>query len=398
MEIVVHKYGGTSVSTVQSREKIVENSKKVIAKKQKLVIIVSAMGRSGAPYATDTLIKMLETIGPDAHPRSMDLLMTCGEIISSVVMSHTLCSHGLDSVALTGHQAGILTTPTPMDANIIDIDTGAILDHLSKDKVVVVAGFQGMDAQGNMTTLGRGGSDTSAAALGEALDAKCVEIYTDVDGIMTADPRLVKDAKVLESITYDEIYQMAVYGAKVVDHNAVAIAKRARKPLVIRNTFSDAQGTLIADEATLFEMNKSSRKLITAVTSHDGVVQVTLGSIEAKEEFLNALDEAHIQMDMINLSEDKNIFSIPKNKVRVLKPILEGLDLPYDLSEEASKLTVVGHKIHRLPGILKSTVMALSKANIEIIQSSDSNTSISFLIDKKNSPRAVKILHTAFDL
>ncbi len=399
MSIVVQKYGGTSVRTEASREMIIENVKKMISKDKQVVLVVSAIGRMGAPYATDTLIDMVNSIGVEADTREMDILMSCGETISSVILTNTLKSHGIEAVALTGFQAGILTTSTFGAASIVNINPERIFHFLDKKKVVVVAGFQGMDSEGDITTLGRGGSDTTAAALGEALNAELIEIYTDVDGIMTADPRVVDKANVLESVTYDEIYQMSVYGAKVVDHNAVAIARRARKPLVIKNTFSSHEGTVIADEAQLKSMLLDSKKLITAITSHDNVIQVKIEvDNEDGEALLNALEDNHIAMDMINFFENKRIFAISQKRINDLTKILENLKLDYQYSEECSKITVVGYKIHIVPGIIKRTVMALTKSNIEIIQSTDSNTTISFLVGKDDAKRAVQILHEEFQL
>lgn len=400
MNIIVQKYGGTSVRTEKSREMIVNNVKKMITHGKQVVLVVSAIGRKGAPYATDSLIGMVNQIGVEANKREMDLLMSCGETISSVILTNTLKSHGIDAVALTGFQAGILTNSNFGSASIVNINPQRICHFLEQKKVVVVAGFQGIDSEGDITTLGRGGSDTTAAALGEALNAELIEIYTDVDGIMTADPRVVEKAKVLESVTYDEIYQMAVYGAKIVDHNAVAIARRAGKPLVIKNTFSSAEGTIIADEKQLKKMLKDSKKLITAITSHDNVVQVNIEVEQgnASEALLNALEDNNIPMDMINFFENRKIFTVALNNKEKLTDILKKLSLSYIYSQECSKLTVVGYKIHIVPGIIKRSVMSLTKQNIEILQSTDSNTTISFLVKKDHAIRAVQILHEEFEL
>lgn len=400
MGIIVQKYGGTSVRTASSREMIIENVKEMLEKDKKIVLVVSAIGRKGAPYATDTLIDFVNQIGIEANPRELDMIMACGETISTTVLANTLKAHGIDAVALMGFQAGILTSSDFNDANILNINPERILKFLDEKKVVVVAGFQGIDENGDITTLGRGGSDTTAAALGEALNAELIEIYTDVDGIMTADPRIVDNANVLPSVTYDEIYQMAVYGAKVVDHNAVAIARRSGKPLVIKNTFTSADGTVIASEDTLKSMLLESKKLITAITSHTKVVQVDIkikqGDIS--EKLLDQLEKAHIAMDMINFFEDRKIFTIDEKRKDDLISILNQLDVSYSFSEECAKLTVVGYKIHVVPGIIKRTVLALSKADIEILQSTDSNTTISFLVARDSAERAVKILHETFEL
>lgn len=401
MNIVVQKYGGTSVRTASSREMIISNVKEMIKKDKKVVLVVSAIGRVGAPYATDTLIDLSQQVGVTPNPRELDMLLSCGETISSVILANTLKSHGVEAIAMTGFQAGILTSSEFGNASIVNINPTRIFDFLEENKVVVVAGFQGMDTNGDITTLGRGGSDTTAAALGEALNAELIEIYTDVDGIMTADPRVVESANVLESVTYDEIYQMAVYGAKVVDHNAVAIARRAGKPLVIKNTFTNAEGTVIANEETLKKMLKESKKLITAITSHDRVRQVDIevdGQDDRSEALLNALENKHIAMDMINFFEDRKIFTIDESRVDALSQILNELGLKYTFSEECSKLTVVGYKIHIVPGIIKRTVIALTKSDIEILQSTDSNTTISFLVSKEHALKAIRILHEEFEL
>ncbi len=401
MEIVVQKYGGTSVRTEESRDMIIENVQIMLEKGKNVVLVVSAIGRNGAPYATDTLINMLKQIDGEPNKRELDLLLSCGETISSVVLANTLKRNNIDAVALTGYQAGILTNSNFGSATIININPERILSFLEEKKVVVVAGFQGIDTNGDVTTLGRGGSDTSAAALGEALNAELIEIYTDVDGIMTADPRIVETASVLDSVTYDEIYQMAVYGAKVVDHNAVAIAKRSGKPLVIKNTFTKAEGTVIADEEVLKKMLKDCKKLITAITSYDNVYQVQIevdGHANVSETLFNELEDHEIEMDMINFFEDRKIFTVKKDKVKDLTLILNKLNLKHTFSEECTKITVVGYKIHIVPGIIKRTVFALSKADIEILQSTDSNTTISFLVKKDYSKSAIKILHDEFEL
>lgn len=401
MSIVVQKYGGTSVRTTSSRNIIIENVKALKNKDKQIVLVVSAIGREGAPYATDSLINLINEPGVEANPRELDLIMSCGETISASILANTLKANGVNAVALTGFQAGILTTSEFNNASIVNINPSRIHDFLNEGQVVVVAGFQGMDTNGDVTTLGRGGSDTSAVALGEALNAEMIEIYTDVDGIMTADPRIVESAKVLESVTYDEVYQMAVYGAKVVDHNAVAIARRSGKPLVIKNTFSDAEGTVIADENTLKAMLKDSKKLITAITSHNSVRQVTVdinNQSDKSEALLNALEQHEIAMDMINFLEDRTIFTIKQSHVALLESILNDLSITYSFSEECGKITVVGYKIHVVPGIIKKTVFTLSKADIEILQSTDSNTTISFLIGKDSVKEAVKLLHEAFEL
>jgi len=399
MAIVVQKYGGTSVRSPESRELIVNKVKQLVEQKKQVVLVVSAMGRKGEPYATDSLIQLLNLNESPVSRRELDLIMSCGEVISTAVMTQTLLSHGIMAKSLTGYQAGMITDDCHGDARILMVNPQRIHECLDEGNVVVIAGFQGMSDQGDITTLGRGGSDTSAVAIGEALEADCVEIYTDVDGVMTADPRLVSDSKVLSSVTYDEVYHMAVYGAKVVDHKAVSIARRSKCPLVIKNTFTDHQGTIIADQAYLNKMNLSNPKRITAVTSHGLVRRVTMNiSGHNHERLFDEMARRDIQMDMLNFSDHSQSFTISQGQVDDLQAICLELGFNYEMSDEQEKITVVGFKIHHKPGIIKETIMALTDADLEILQSSNSNTSISFLINKGDSPKAVQVLHERFQL
>ena len=205
----------------------------------KPVVVVSAMGRRGEPYATDTLIDLIQGVYRDTHPREMDIIMSIGEIISSTIMANTLRSKGYDAIAVTGWQAGIITDQNYGNANILEVRPDFIRHALKQGKIPIVAGFQGVTENGEITTLGRGGSDTTAAVLGEALRAEFIEIYTDVDGIMTADPRIVSNASMIRYITYSELFQIADQGAKVIHPKAVEIAMNAGIPVFIKNTMSD---------------------------------------------------------------------------------------------------------------------------------------------------------------
>ncbi|MBE6049002.1 MAG: aspartate kinase, partial [Clostridium sp.] len=216
MKIIVQKFGGTSVSTKERRKNVIKKVKKAMQDGFSPVVVVSAMGRKGEPYATDTLLSLVTDSFKKENKLAADLLMCCGEFISSVVMSNDLEDSGIEAVPLTGGQAGIITDDNFNSASLKDVKNKKILQILSEGKVPVVTGFQGMTEDGFFTTLGRGGSDTSAAILGVALEAEKIEIYTDVDGIMTADPRIVKDASLINVISYDEVFQLADQGAKVI--------------------------------------------------------------------------------------------------------------------------------------------------------------------------------------
>ena len=271
MKIVVQKFGGTSVSTKERRMKVIEKVKNAIEEGFSPVVVVSAMGRKGDPYATDTLLSLLDNKFKMSNKQSTDLLTCCGEFISSVVMSNELFNEGIDSIALTGGQAGIITNNVFTDAKHIRVDTKRIMKILSEGKVPVVTGFQGITEDGYFTTLGRGGSDTTGAILGVALEAKRIEIYTDVDGIMTADPRIVKDASLINIISYNEVFQLADHGAKVIHPKAIDIAMKGNVPILIKNTMNDCEGTLINNNGDV-----KHPKVITGITHQNDRIQVKI--------------------------------------------------------------------------------------------------------------------------
>ena len=231
----VQKFGGTCLDSREKRQLACDRIQEALDKGFRVLAVVSAMGRKGEPYATDTLIALAKGISPEIAPRELDLLLSCGEIISAVLMVQELKTRNIPALALSGGQAGIITDTNFGDAGIIAVNSTHAKRHLDEGKVVVVAGFQGMAQSGDITTLGRGGSDTTAAALGSALLARCVEIYTDVEGIMTADPKMVRSAKTIPFVTYDEVIHLAMEVAKVIHPRAVHIASRAQVPIRVRS-------------------------------------------------------------------------------------------------------------------------------------------------------------------
>lgn len=245
MKVVVQKFGGTSVRNEEVRRQAAHHVKEAVENGYKVIVVVSAMGRKGDPYATDTLLSLVNGNDSFADVREKDLLVSCGEVISSVVFTDLLQSLNVKASAVTGAQAGFRTNEEFSNAKIIDMQCDGLKERLHHFDVVVVAGFQGSSATGEITTLGRGGSDTSATALGAALQAEYVDIFTDVEGVMTADPRMVDTARPLKAVTYNEICNMAYQGAKVIHPRAVEIAMQAKIPIRIRSTQSDGAGTLI---------------------------------------------------------------------------------------------------------------------------------------------------------
>jgi aspartate kinase len=260
MKILVQKFGGTSVSTEENRKLVVKKIKSALEQGYRPVVVVSAMGRKGAPYATDTLLSLVDDKFKEHNSQAVDLLMACGEILSTVVISEELFKENILAVPLTGGQAGIKTNDNYNNAAILEVKPDRIYEILKEGKIPVVAGFQGISEKGYITTLGRGGSDVTGAILGVAVKAEEVQIYTDVDGIMTADPRIVSDASLIQNISYDEVFQFADQGAKVIHPRAVEISKKYNIPLVIKNTLSDCEGTVISNFA------EDSENIITGIT------------------------------------------------------------------------------------------------------------------------------------
>ncbi len=398
MKIVVQKFGGTSVSTKERRQKVIEKVKQAINKGFSPVVVVSAMGRKGEPYATDTLLSLIEKDFKATNKLATDLLMCCGEIISSVVMSNELFKSGIDAIPLTGGQAGIKTDNIYTNANHIDVKPDQILDAVSKGRVPVITGFQGMTEDGFFTTLGRGGSDTSAAIIGAALNANQIEIYTDVDGIMTADPRIVQNASVINVISYNEVFQLAEQGAKVIHPRAVDIAMKSNVPLLIKNTMSDAEGTLINNNGDI-----NNDKIITGITHRNNRIQVNIKLNENKDnqkyrEVLSLLAANKISLDLINIFPDQQIFTIDNESKNNLENILNSINIKYSLNEGCSQIAVIGSRMAGIPGVIANIVQTLTDNNIEVLQTADSHMTIWCLIKTEKVSEAINALHKSFEL
>ena len=403
MKIIVQKFGGTSLINQERRNQSIDKIKAALDKKLSPVVVVSAIGRIGDPYATDTLINFVKSIGVEPSPRELDILMSCGEIISAVTLSNTLKSRGYKSAVFSGGQAGIITDDKFLNAKILRVEPKNILNALEKGVIPIIAGFQGVTEQGDITTLGRGGSDVTASIMGEALDAEMVEIYTDVDGIMTADPRIVSDARMMDSILYDEMFQMAEYGSKVIHPRAVEIAMRCNMPLVIRNTTSEVNGTLITNDYKALTYRKSDEnRIITSVTQIENKSQVNIDlsklGHENNEVLFDCIAKAGISIDMINIYPKKIYFIIDENQTNILENVLKELNYRYELVYNCSKVTIIGSKMRGTPGVMAKMVSALSKEDIEILQTSDSHTTISCLISSEHTNKAVIALHSYFEL
>lgn len=401
MRIIVQKFGGTSVATENGRRRIVEKVKKAQKQGYLPLVVVSAMGRRGAPYATDTLIDVAKAENPRVAKRELDHLMCCGEMISAVVVSALLQRENVDAVMLTGGQAGIITDEEYGNAHILQVDPKNLIQLLEQNIVPVACGFQGMSLSGNMTTLGRGGSDTTAAALGAAVNAEAVEIYTDVEGIMTADPRIVDDARILERIAYEEICQLAHQGAKVIHPRAVEIAMQKNIPLVIKSTFSDAKGTLISNlEVDAYVMEHIADKVATGVTYLRDICQVKVDGVDYKMsvDVFRILALSGISVDLINVYPNCLVFTIQEALVALAAERLRLLNLQMEFRIGCAKVSVVGGGMRGVPGVMADIVDALSAWDVEILQSADSHTSISVLVSQEHLETAVRALHKKFQL
>lgn len=398
MKIVVQKFGGTSVATEEARKQVINKIIGIKKNEEFPVVVVSAMGRAGAPYATDTLLNFVGSVAGEINDREYDMLLACGEIISAVTMATLLNNIGYKAIALTGGQSGIVTDNYHKNADLLYARPEKILKCIEQGIIPVVAGFQGMTVDGEVTTLGRGGSDTTASMLGAALKADRIEIFTDVDGIMTADPRVCEKANIIPAISYNEIFQMADSGAKVIHPRAVEYAMRANIPVVIKNTFSEAEGTYIVQSVRNMEQNVQPR-VITGVAHRCNRIQFKIiDNVLADIDLLQEIAKAEISIDLINIFPDYKVFTIDKECVGKLEDLLKAKSFEYSVIENCCKVTVIGERMTGVPGVMARIVKAFAKAGIEILQTADSLTTIGCLIKEEKVSHAVNALHDEFGL
>jgi len=369
-----------------------------------IVVVVSAMGRKGDPYATDTLLGLIEDNGGVLALRERDLLMSCGEIISAATLCTMLQSRGISAALLTGAQAGIRTTDHYGDSRIIEVRTERLLSVLESGKVAVVTGFQGATAIGEVTTLGRGGSDTTAAALGAALKAEYIDIFTDVEGILTADPRIVQEARPLTRVSYAEICNMAYNGAKVIHPRAVEVAMSASVPIRIRSTFSDGSGTLVAEPSVLTESGGGAiaDRLITGIAHFPNVAQIQVSSennqYELQLHVFKAMANEGISVDLINVTPSGVAYTVLDSEAERAEALLKQMGHAPTVNRGNTKISVIGGGMNGVPGVMAMIIEALIEENVVILQSADSNTTIWVLVRAADTVKAVNALHRKFQL
>ncbi|NLB52312.1 MAG: aspartate kinase [Syntrophomonadaceae bacterium] len=406
MKVIVQKFGGTSVATPALKKRIKEIVKATKEEGYAVVTVVSAMGRENDPYATDTFIKLVKNVNPDPSAQELDLIMSCGEMISGIILANYLTANGIKACFLTGEQAGIVTNSNFGDAHILYVNPQKVLDCLEAGLVPVVAGFQGVDEAGRVTTLGRGGSDTTASALGVALDADMIDIFTDVDGVMTADPRIVENARVLQSITYNEICQLARDGAKVIHPRAVEIAMQRNIPIRVRSTVNGTKGTLVSSQVS--EIKDSIQmirdNLITGITHTSNLAQIKIdisqmeGSKGIELKIFKSMALASISVDFINVQPSIIMYTVANDQAGKALEVLKNIGLDPAIELNCAKVAIVGAAMTGIPGVMAKVVEAMVENDIPILQSGDSYTNIWCLVKKEDMSKAVKALHDKFAL
>jgi aspartate kinase len=401
MAVVVQKFGGTSVGTI---ERIKAVAKKVIERKEQgndMVIVVSAMGKT-----TDNLISMAKEISPNPDKREMDMLVSTGEQISIALLSMAFHEYGYDSISLTGFQAGIKTEGHHTKNRITDIDLRNVRNHLKEGKIVVVAGFQGINENGDITTLGRGGSDTTAVALAAKLKCTC-EIYTDVEGVYSVDPRVYPMAKKLDTISYEEMMEMASLGAGVMETRAVELGFKFNIPIYVAMTHGDKIGTMIKEYDETME-----GKVITGLTINDDVLMITVNNVEYKSKnialIFDMVGKHNVNIDMISQTAPfegfVNVsFTCSKEDSFAIAEVAKALqvEMPQiELSQESeiTKLSVVGIGMMKQSGVAAKVFNIFSDNNIEFKQVTTSEISISYTINSADKQKAVDALAKALNL
>ncbi|WP_042348846.1 aspartate kinase [Bacillus massiliigorillae] len=402
MNIIVQKFGGTSVKDDESRAHARRHIEKAVNEGYKVIVVVSAMGRKGDPYATDTLLSLVNGSQSKISKREQDLLLSVGETISSVVFANMLLQNGVNATAYTGAQAGFRTNNDHTNAKIIEMKCERIVKELEQYDVVVVAGFQGVSRNGDITTIGRGGSDTSAAAIGAAVQAEWVDIFTDVEGIMTADPRIAEQARALSVVTYNEVCNMAYQGAKVIHPRAVEIAMAAKVPIRIRSTYSDGLGTLVTSINGRSHGSDVGDRLVTGIAHLNKITQIRVNAkkdqYNLSTEVFKAMANASISVDFINISPNGVVYTVNEDMTERAIEILEKEGYQPVIVRNCAKVSVVGAGIMGVPGITAKIVTALSEKGISILQAADSHTTIWVLISENHLTEAVNALHDAFEL
>jgi aspartate kinase len=400
MSLVVQKFGGTSLADAARIKAVADRVESTRREGHDVVVVVSAMGET-----TDQLVALAAEVSDDPSPREMDMLLSAGERISMALLSISLNSRGIPAVSYTGSQAGILTDSSHGSAKILEIKGTRVRDSLAEGRVVIVAGFQGVDPESKeVTTLGRGGSDATAVALASALGADSVEIYTDVDGVFTADPRIVPEAQKLDEVPFDEMLELSAGGAGVLMSRAVEFGRRFDIPIHVRSSFHEAEGTWVRES--------SMEQAIVSGIAHDrSEAKVTVNRVPDRPgvaaALFGSLAQAGVNVDMIvqNVSHDGSTdisFTVPRTHLveaeRISKQVAGEIDAEsVDVDADIAKVSLVGAGMKTHPGVAAKVFETLAKAEINIEMISTSTIRISCVVRADEVEKAVQALHAAFE-
>jgi aspartate kinase len=399
--LLVQKYGGTSVGSPERIQRVADRIVRTRRGGTDLVVVVSAMGDT-----TDDLLDLAAKVSDRSHPRELDMLLTAGERISMALVSMAVNDRGQEAVSFTGSQSGIVTDTSHTQAKILEVKADRIREELKRGRVVIVAGFQGVSRDREVTTLGRGGSDTTAVALAAALGAEACEIYTDVDGVYTADPRVVPDARKIDELSYDEMLELASLGAKVLHHRSVEIARRFQVPIHVRSSFHDREGSRIRKGGSMEQV------VIRGIAHDPDVAKIALLGVPDRPgvaaEIFRAVGGQGVNVRMIvqaSGSDGKNdvTFAVGSHDVRGVLPIVEDVRkrigaraFVYD--PDVAILSVVGEGLATSAGTAGEVFAALAKEKVNIDIISTSSITITCIVRKEDVERAVKALHAALQL
>jgi aspartate kinase len=402
MALIVQKYGGTSVGSIQKIKAVAKKVIEYYKQGNQMVVVLSAMAGQ-----TDTLIRLAHEITDDPDPRELDVLVSTGEQVSVALFAAAIKSMGYDARSLLGFQVVIHTSNLYGKARIHGIETERITRELDQGRVVAVAGFQGLDEHGDITTLGRGGSDTTAVALAAALKAEVCDIFTDVDGVYTTDPNICPKARKLDIISYEEMLEMASLGAKVLEIRSVEFAKKYNVPIHVRSTFTDERGTMVVAETKDME-----KVLVSGVTYNKNEARITVKKVPDRpgvaSQIFDPILRSGIVVDMIvqNTSEDgltDLTFTVPKPEfyktMKLLADVAKEIGAEKILGDEdIAKVSIIGIGMRSHAGVAKKMFEVLARENINIMMISTSEIKVSCVIEEKYTELAVRALHTAFGL
>ena len=401
-KLIVKKFGGTSVADAERIEAVADNIESEILAGNKVTVVLSAMGDS-----TDDLIKLAKEINPEPDLREYDALVSTGEQISVALLAMALLKRGIKGKSYTAYQLGIKTNSSHSRARILDVEVSTITSELNDGVVPVITGFQGMNESGDITTLGRGGSDTTGVALAAALDADECQIYTDVDGIFTTDPRVYDKARLLKEVSFEEMLELSSSGAKVLQLRAVEYASKFNLPIRVLSSFNGGEGTLVQEEKNIME-----RPIVSGISSIDSEAKLTIRGVPdipgVAAKILSPISEAGIEVDVIvqNIGADNTTdftFTVNEDDTKQAEEILKKTSTTLgggliDVDDDIAKISIVGRGMRAHAGVASKMFQALAKSEINISMITTSEIKISVVIKKSEMTKAVAALHDAFDL